>query len=144
METKACGKCHQEKLITEFYRHRGDSYQSRCHDCCRKDRRELAKTGYFARYAADYYQRPEVKERRKRVMRGYRERPEVRIKNMARWYTNHEIRSGRINREPCAICGKEQGQAHHADYKQPLLIVWLCADCHWGIHRKKLGEKDGN
>lgn len=47
------------------------------------------------------------------------------------------IRAGRINREPCASCGKSQVEAHHEDYSQPLLIVWLCPDCHRNIHLKE-------
>jgi len=88
----------------------------------------------------EYQNRPDVKERTKLRKREYRLRPEVRIKNMARWYVNHEIRAGRISREPCALCGKEQGQAHHPDYDLPLMIVWLCDDCHREAHLTFLKE----
>lgn len=33
------------------------------------------------------------------------------------------------------ICGKEQSEAHHLDYEQPLMVMWLCSDCHTQIHR---------
>lgn len=135
METKVCGKCKQEKPISEFYKHKRDGYQSQCKTCRKEVQREYAKTGYFTRYQSQYEQKPKVKKR----IAEYRKKPRVKIKNMARWYTNHEIRAGRINREPCAMCNKEQAEAHHLDYNQPLLIVWLCPDCHRKVHLKKGG-----
>ncbi len=137
MEAKVCGKCKQGKPISEFYKNKRDGYQSRCKTCCKEDSREYAKTGYWSKYQKEYYQKPEVKARLKMQKAKYRQRPDIRIKNMARWYTNHQIRGGYINREPCALCGKEQGEAHHLDYNQPLLIVWLCPSCHRNVHLKK-------
>jgi len=145
METKICGKCKQEKPVSEFYRSTRDGYRSRCKNCSKEDYREYVRaTGYHRRYQKEYEKRPEVRERINRRRRQYRQRPEVRIKNMARWYTNHQIRAGKLKREPCAFCGREQGEAHHIDYNDPLLIVWLCADCHRKIHQGALkGEGDG-
>ena len=154
MESKVCGKCKQEKPVSEFYKSKRDGFRSRCKTCCKDDCRDYTKTGYYRQYQREYYKKPEVKARKhnyqnkpdvkKRINMkkiDYRQRPEVKIKNMARWYTNHEIRAGRVNREPCALCGREQGEAHHSDYNQPLLIVWLCADCHRAAHLKFLKEK---
>lgn len=134
METKVCGKCKQEKLVSEFYKSKRDGYRSRCIPCGKEDCREYAQAGYSARYQRDYSKRDYVKKRLRENKVKYRQRPEVRIKNMARWYTGNQIRAGKINREPCAICGKEQGEAHHLDYNQPLAIVWLCPDCHRNAH----------
>jgi len=134
VDTKRCGKCGQVKPLSEFHKSKRDGYRSRCKLCHREDCRDYAKTGYYNRYNREYEQRPEVKERRRVTKVAYRSRSDVRIKNMARWYTNHEIRAGRIKREPCALCGKKQAEAHHTNYNEPLLIVWLCADCHRTIH----------
>jgi len=145
METKKCGKCKQDKPVTEFHKSTRDGYRSRCKPCHREDCREYSKTGYYREYQKqhpqhrepyrklyikEYEKRPEVKEKH----RIYGQRPEVKIKNIARWYLNHQIRTGKLNREPCAFCGKPQGEAHHLDYSQPLLIVWLCPNCHRGVH----------
>ena len=139
MQIKRCSKCKQSKLVEEFSKSAKEKsgYRSRCKVCCLGDNRIYAQTGYYKRYNKDYEQRPDVKERR-RITKGlYRQRPDVRIKNLARWYANHEIRAGRINREPCAMCGKEQAEAHHSDYNQPLMIVWLCPNCHRVAHLKE-------
>lgn len=45
------------------------------------------------------------------------------------WYA---LKCGRINKQPCGVCG-DKGQAHHSDYTKPLDVEWLC-DKH---HREK-------
>jgi hypothetical protein len=49
---------------------------------------------------------------------------------------------GVIKRQPCEVCGKTPGQAHHADYNKPFVIRWLCQSHHsihhWAEKRKKL------
>ncbi len=143
METKQCGKCKIEKPVCEFYKCKRDGYRSRCKSCHRLDLKLFGLTGYWKRYQREYYQRPEVKEGIRKRKNEYRKLPRVRIKNLARYYTRHEIRAGRINREACAMCDKEQSEAHHLDYNQPLMIVWLCVDCHRAVHYKESyqGEK---
>ena len=48
----------------------------------------------------------------------------------------HHVRTaknpkGRIEREGCAFCPKlSKIEAHHVDYNQPFLIVWVCVSCH--------------
>ena len=44
------------------------------------------------------------------------------------------LRSGRLVREPCKICGASDVQAHHADYTRPLDVEWLCTAHHARIH----------
>lgn len=48
---------------------------------------------------------------------------------------NNALRDGKIKRpESCEICGGESHlHAHHENYRQPLLVVWLCARCHGQI-----------
>lgn len=36
------------------------------------------------------------------------------------------IRSGRLVRQPCEICGARRVEAHHPDYRKPLAVEWLC------------------
>ncbi len=134
METKVCGKCKQEKPISEFYPSKRDGYRTRCKPCHREDCIEYGKNGYYARYNKAYYARPDIVEREKAYNKEYRKRPYVRVKQFAHKYVFNAIEAGEIKREPCAICEKEQAQAHHPDYSQPLMIVWLCLDCHRKVH----------
>lgn len=45
------------------------------------------------------------------------------------------LRSGRLLRRPCVVCGTECVQAHHDDYSRPLDVIWLCRLHHGERHR---------
>ena len=46
------------------------------------------------------------------------------------------LNSGLISKEPCKICGSIKNiHAHHDDYSKPLIVEWLCHDCHMFWHQ---------
>jgi hypothetical protein len=47
---------------------------------------------------------------------------------------NQKIRSGRIARQPCEVCGSIPSQGHHPDYSKPLEVQWLCRKHHQELH----------
>lgn len=48
------------------------------------------------------------------------------------------IRSGKLERGPCEVCGvTKRIQAHHDDYSKPLSVRWLCIDHHAEHHKRK-------
>lgn len=61
--------------------------------------------------------------------------PERRLRHYARTYANHQVRRGRLRREPCLVCGCPEVEMHHHDYRQPLVVTWLCRDHHSLVHR---------
>jgi len=145
METKVCGKCRQEKPVSEFYKSKRDGYGSWCKNCKRDYKRE-------------YYKRPGAKEAQRKLYERLRDEgyfrqywrkqkqdPRLQVRLFARRYVSNMIRMGKLIRQSCAECGKEQGEAHHPDYNEPLLIVWLCPDCHRALHRRlKVKKGEGN
>jgi hypothetical protein len=46
------------------------------------------------------------------------------------------IRSGKLMRLPCEVCGAAKVDAHHDDYARPLDIRWLCRSHHKDHHSK--------
>lgn len=46
------------------------------------------------------------------------------------------VKLGKIQREPCEICGEEKSQGHHPDYNKPLKVIWLCSLHHKKIHTR--------
>lgn len=48
----------------------------------------------------------------------------------ARDRVHRAVRSGRLQRQPCEVCGSEEVEAHHDDYSQPLAVRWLCREHH--------------
>src|SRR5258707_11637000 len=40
------------------------------------------------------------------------------------------VKSGKLERKPCVVCGSRPTHAHHFDYSRPLDVIWLCPKCH--------------
>lgn len=41
------------------------------------------------------------------------------------------VRCGKVQREPCSVCGStERVHGHHEDYSKPLEVEWLCGKHH--------------
>jgi len=40
------------------------------------------------------------------------------------------VKTGKITKQPCTVCGDEQSQAHHEDYSKPLEVIWFCCFHH--------------
>lgn len=52
-------------------------------------------------------------------------------KHRARAAVHDAVKSGRLTRDVCSMCGTGEGvEAHHDDYSQPLAVKWLCVSCH--------------
>jgi hypothetical protein len=45
------------------------------------------------------------------------------------------IRSGKLVKQPCFVCGELEVEGHHPDYSKPLDLVWLCKQHHNEVHR---------
>lgn len=46
------------------------------------------------------------------------------------------LKSGKLKRMSCMVCGAKKSHAHHSDYHKPLLIEWLCPKHHKERHKK--------
>lgn len=55
----------------------------------------------------------------------------------AREEVQKALRSGKLTKKPCELCGDPKVQAHHVNYARPLKVVWLCRSCHDKTHAKK-------
>ena len=133
MDTRICAICRVEKPLEQFYRCRskplGRDY--RCKDCFRVIRRKLDKTPKRILKSKEWLKSEKGKELYRR--RYAQNKIQVRVYRTIQ----RLIKAGIILRQPCEICGTENGNAHHPDYSQPLKIVWLCQKHHAEIHWKK-------
>jgi hypothetical protein len=59
-------------------------------------------------------------------------------KNSAQDKVQRAVRRGKIQKLTCAVCGSPRSEAHHTDYSQPLLVVWLCRKHHMAEHLNSL------
>jgi len=65
-------------------------------------------------------------------------------KKSAHYKVQNAIRTGRIVRLACEVCGCKNSHAHHSDYTNPMDVKWLChrhhMEVHWPIKQLKEGE----
>lgn len=55
--------------------------------------------------------------------------------NIIRTAVKRAVKSGRLVKKPCEVCGAEKVVAHHEDYNKPLHVKWLCTLHHWAEHK---------
>lgn len=120
MNTKVCSMCHLEKKKDLFFSDssRADGLAYRCKACHKK-----FKPSAITRLKS-----------RQSQLRQYAKHPE---KPKARSIACAAIRSGKLVRLPCRVCGNPKSQAHHDDYSKPLEVQFFC-DLHHKIHHKCL------
>ena len=61
-------------------------------------------------------------------------------KARARMLLNSAVKSGKILKYNCKVCGSEKSEAHHPDYNKPLDVVWFCRAHHIEEHKKEAKE----
>lgn len=132
-----CGKCKKDKLLSDFYA---------TGPPCKKCRRSYD-VAYIKRNRSrirEYGLKYEASEGRKTMKRKWylankaqisRARKEYKKrypeKRRAHKFVYSAIKSGRLYRQPCEICGTEKNiHAHHDDYAKPLDIRWFCITHH--------------
>ncbi len=131
---KKCFKCHRLLPIAEFYKHSemADGYLNKCKDCAKKDNREnrLLKLNFYRKYDNKRSKTSERKLRAKIHTAEWRQRYPDRYK--AHCTLNNAVRDRKIIKpKNCEICGKNSTlHGHHEDYRNPLIVVWLCEACH--------------
>jgi len=135
MKTKICFKCKIEKPLSDFYEHSqmGDGHLGKCKDCAKQD----AALNRINNPRVREYDRERAKnpERKKANMENLRKRRREDPRKM-RAYNNvkRTVRSGKILKLKCIVCGNEQVQGHHEDYDKPLDVIWLCQKHHDARH----------
>ncbi len=48
------------------------------------------------------------------------------------------VKSGRLVRRPCLICGYDVVEGHHEDHSKPLDVWWLCRPHHIEWHELRV------
>jgi hypothetical protein len=157
---KICNTCKQELPVKDFYVHVAmkDGRLSVCKECVKSRVKKRYQTvpekikAYeksrgklpHRKAASKAYQASHPELMRKLKSESQKRHPEPRqayIKRNPEKRKAHDavasaIRDGRLMRpEVCQRCGaRSRIQAHHADYAEPLEVMWLCVRCHVGEH----------
>jgi hypothetical protein len=134
---KTCFKCNKEKPLSQFYKHpkMADGRLGKCKTCTKTDVSENYNYNreHYAEYERQRFKRPERKKKALEYQRKSRaEKPGV---ARARNAVSNAVRDGRLIKQPCEKCGSK-AQAHHDDYRRPLVVRWLCRKHHLEHHGK--------
>lgn len=135
---KRCFRCGETKPPDDFYPHpaMADGRLGKCKECARQDVRanRAARRAQYSAYDQARYRTAERRETQRETLRRHRRRwPE---RTRARQAVANALRSGRLERLPCEVCGNPASEAHHADYSKPLDVSWLC----FQHHRERHGQ----
>lgn len=142
---KECFKCKKVLNLSEFYKHpaMGDGHLNKCKKCTTKDSEKRRKLK-----SKDINWILSERKRHREKSKKYREQgKDKRQSNDSKkqWKLNNPektkahkavsnaLKSGKIHRHPCFICGNK-AQAHHDDYSKPLEVIWLCTKHHAERH----------
>jgi len=141
MINKVCSACRIDKPISEFYKQKygKNGLRASCKSCCNKDSRLWFEANIIRdrEKGRKWYQ--QNKEKRMSSINIWETKNIV--KKMAQQAVHIAIRSKKLIRKPCAVCGNLKVDAHHPDYSRPLEVIWLCRKHHIEIHRKERDKK---
>ena len=129
---KECFKCRRSLPLSEFYRHprMADGTLGKCKDCAKKDVREryaLARADR-SKYERERNLQPGRRAKKAEYHRRHNERNPEKAK--ARNAVGNAVKTGKLARLPCEVCGSAKSQAHHHDYSRPFDVRWMCFACH--------------
>ncbi len=133
---KVCKTCQQEKPLSEYNRHllTKDRLFGTCKMCCyERERKRLATPEGKA--VRDAYLKTRIQQDRERK-RSYKN--PIKERNQAKWAVSNAIKTGKLQKMPCIMCGVEKVEAHHPSYSPEMFlnVVWLCKKHHSEIHKK--------
>jgi hypothetical protein len=148
MIQKLCFKCQISKPYSEFYKHRmmADGYLGKCISCVKEyERLRLIRLSSDPIWMEKELARHREKSARARAL-GKKPNLEAYRTAQANWYARNKLKktthgkvcralkSGKLTRQPCQVCGEMRVQAHHEDYSKPLDVMWLCTKHHAERH----------
>ena len=126
---RQCRVCDMVKPATDFY----ISSRHQCKECVKARVRERARTNPAVQeYDRKRSKLPHRVAQRREVNRKWRESNPAAY--AAQTAVGNAVRDGRLAKEPCLFCGRDDVHAHHRDYSKPLDVIWLCPKCHHRLH----------
>ncbi|WP_417070775.1 hypothetical protein [Niveibacterium terrae] len=143
MRNYKCKTCGATKESAEFY----ESISAFCKEHWKLHVKEhrAANSDYYKEFDRNRANNPDRVEARKKYRRTdafsvshnkavkkYTEKHAQR--RSAHYAVSNAIRSGKMIKQPCCICGDKKSEAHHHDYSRPLDVLWLCDKHHKEEH----------
>lgn len=106
--------------------------RARYHEPKERARRLAKNRKYSATYVRPALTKEELRE--KELKHRLRNPEKCKARAAFKW----AVKSGKITRQPCEVCGAPKGEGHHDDYSKPFEVQWLCRKHHMELHRVNL------
>ena len=138
ISSKTCFKCGISKPRTEFYKHSemGDGLLGKCKECAKRDVHEhRAKNIDKIR---EYDKRRATLPHRQKMAAEINKLWRTADKRRTRCHSavGNAVKSGKLERLDCSVCGAKKSLAHHESYDKPLEVVWYCQIHHKERHKQ--------
>lgn len=143
---KDCIECGVRKEFDAYWKNAAsnDGYCSKCIDCMkaylakRKEAKDKLmppgwkqKTKDMTAYRHEWAKKNPGYATRKKKEWWDRNKDRLAIKDKVRY----AVRTGKLIKLPCIVCGSLEVEAHHPDYSKPLDVIWLCKTHHHEVHK---------
>ena len=165
MEDRVCKRCLVLKPIADFRKRTETAYSTMCKPCLaaialehyHTNRDKILASPERKVYQKEYEAKRSGTAKRRQQSREsyYRHREERLAKSRAQYQENrppwrprepfkekckalfaYAVKIGRIQKQPCSVCGALKAEGHHPDYFKPLEVIWLCRVHHAELRRK--------
>jgi hypothetical protein len=121
-----CPKCGRPRHLRSNGYRRGKQRFKACCDPCEYPRTQEHLRAFKIRQGGAAAYRNRQRDRS----------PEGRKQYLARKTVENHLKIGDLIKQPCERCGNLNSHAHHENYDQPLIVVWLCPKHHKARHRE--------
>jgi hypothetical protein len=123
-----------------------DGHINTCRACRRIYVNAYRKTPSGIAIRAKEKQYPEAKKRYKQSQKGkisIAKYKRDKTKEAAKNAVAYALRTGKLVRQPCFVCGDLKSLGHHSSYSKEMFLVvtWLCAQHHNQLHNEHKGYK---
>jgi hypothetical protein len=144
---RICRSCTKEKTEEEFYpsrptickeceKHRNQIWRRRNPEKRRLQKRRytVSGKGRIAKKRRDRRYAKTANGKAYFLERNRRRRRQSPQKSRAHDRVKYAVKTARLIRSLCEICGDPNTEAHHPDYSRPLDVKWLCKKHHLALH----------
>lgn len=127
---KKCSSCRNKKELSDFYScpSRYDGVRAYCKQCTKvkqRNNREYYRLYQKQRALVDVDFRKKRSEWSKKFDSN---------KKKVHQKLSYALKTGKIDKGTCSICGDIKVDGHHEDYSKPLEVIWLCRKHHKQLH----------
>lgn len=136
---KLCRTCNETRSKSEFGNRKAsiDGLSPKCKECQKSYDKARLRDPKRMKMRRDYQKTESGKSAHSAACKRWVDKNL--IKRAVHVITGNAIRSGALVKGPCEVCGSKVVNAHHDDYRYPVLVRWLC-DIHHNEWHSENGE----